>query len=128
MNQAFKPMEEWVAALEDRPQPVGAVRILLMLAALLGFLFVSVLYLSAQSEHDAKQAAYQNSLAACQRGNPLRGVVFRNTYNSIAQSVRVGEPKSSTDVFRANYRALLATPYLNPKTGEVDCQRAVTKP
>lgn len=128
MNQAFKPMEERVTALEDRPVPVGAPKILGMLVVVLALLFASVWYLSDQSEHDAKQAAYENSLAACERGNPLRGVVFRNTYNSIAQSVRVGDPKSSTDVFRANYRALLATPYLDPKTGEVDCQRAVTKP
>lgn len=128
MNQAFKPMEERVTALEDRPVAVGAAKMLGVLAIMLGFLFSSVVYLSGQSEHDAKQAAYENSLAACERGNPLRGVVFRNTYNSIAQSVRVGDPKSSTDVFHANYRALLDTPYLDPKTGEVDCKRAVTKP
>ena len=121
-------MEERVTALEDRPVPVGARKVLGGLVVTLAFLFASVLYLSGQSEHDAKQAAYENSLAACERGNPLRAVVFTNTRNAIRQSAAAGDPAGTTDVFRANYRDLLATPYLDPKTGEVDCQRAVTKP
>lgn len=71
---------------------------------------------------------YENQIAACERSNPLRGVVFRNTKISVQQSKGIDDPSHITQVFRDNFDALLATPGIDPRTGEVDCEAVIEKP
>ena len=73
-------------------------------------------------------ADYFNAVDACERGNPLRGVVYRNTAISVKQSKGIGDPPKVTQVFEDNKAALLSTPGIDPETGEVDCLAVIKRP
>lgn len=67
---------------------------------------------------------YENSLAACERGNPIRSVVFNNTETAIAQAK---DPEIKAE-FKQSMETLLTTPGIDAATGKVDCDAVVQKP
>lgn len=67
---------------------------------------------------------YENSIAACERGNPLRSVVFHNTQTAVEQAK---DPQIEAR-FQDSLDALLAVPGVNPTTGTVDCDAVVQRP
>lgn len=92
----------------------------------LGMLFA--LY-SVQSQTEAainkeidrvSEVLYQDNLAACERNNRLRRVVYENT-----KEAALFQPNAS---YVEQLRLLRSTPFFVPGTGEVDCVAATPKP
>ena len=77
---------------------------------------------------DNATAGYYNAVDACERGNPLRHVVFGNASISIEQSRGIDDPQKVTQVFIDNRKALLSVPGVDPETGEVDCLAVIDQP
>lgn len=65
--------------------------------------------------------SYNNSLAACERGNPLRSVVY-NLANTASEKATRGNA-----LYEQQLDRLKVTPTTNAN-GEVDCQVLVVKP
>lgn len=81
--------------------------------------FVGTLVVKGSDERN-----YENSIAACERGNPLRSVVFHNTQTAVEQAK---DPQIEAR-FQDSLDALLAVPGVNPTTGTVDCDAVVQRP
>ena len=71
---------------------------------------------------------YENQLAGCERGNPLREVVFANTENAVAQARNAGDPRRIIEQFKGNLQILLSVPGVDPETGKVKCDEVVQEP
>ncbi len=74
------------------------------------------------------EQAYENTLAACERGNAVREVLYRNTVAAVEQSRRANDPPAITRAFRDNLNTLLSVDYTDPRTGRVDCEAIIAKP
>ena len=70
------------------------------------------------------QEAYQDRIAACERGNVVREIVFSNTRAAVVENK--GLPIRS--VYKGNVEAMRNTPGANPRTGAVDCQAVIQEP
>ena len=89
-------------------------------------LIVGAINKSQQDTNESRdQANYVNALAACERGNSLRIVVFRNTETAIKENE---DNPEVADYYQANLDILLRTPHINPATGRVNCVEAVPQP
>lgn len=76
----------------------------------------------------ANDTSYQNALAACERGNAVREVVFANTRNAVRQSIAAGDSPAIIAEFQDNLRTLRAVPGTNQRTGRVDCGAVIERP
>ena len=72
--------------------------------------------------------AYENALAACERGNAVRSVVYTNTRNAVAQSRHHDDNPTVTAIFAENLETLRGVPGTDPQTGEVDCAAVIEAP
>ena len=72
--------------------------------------------------------AYENALAACERGNAVRSVVYTNTRNAVAQSRHQDDNPTVTAIFAENLETLRGVPGTDPLTGEVDCAAVIEAP
>lgn len=80
-----------------------------------------ILALSAVEERTATQL-YQNSLAACERGNVLRSVVYANTANAARQN------PNNAGKFAEQLKVLQSVEHTNQKDGTIDCDAANPAP
>jgi len=80
-----------------------------------------ILALSAVEGHTATQL-YQNSLAACERGNVLRSVVYANTANAARQNL------NNAGKFAEQLKVLQSVEHANQKDGTIDCDAANPAP
>jgi len=101
--------------------------ILILIVALVAGSIVASLFVSSfvRGTTEEAEVAYKRALDACERANPLRVVVYRNTVNAI-QANR-NRPVIA-EVFRNNKRILLLTTGIDPHTGKVNCDAVVTAP
>lgn len=74
------------------------------------------------------ELAYENALAACERGNAVRSVVYTNTRNAVVQSRHQDDNPTVTAIFAENLETLRGVPGTDPQTGEVDCAAVVEAP
>lgn len=72
--------------------------------------------------------AYKNDLAACERGNAVRSVVYTNTRNAVVQSRHQNDNPTVTAIFAENLETLRGVPGTDPQTGEVDCAAVIEAP
>ena len=63
----------------------------------------------------------ESQIQACQRGNAVREVVFRNTQ----EAVRSSASQREATTFAHNLGILVAPPEVDDETGLVDCEAAV---
>lgn len=63
----------------------------------------------------------ESQIEACQRGNAVREVVFRNTEEGVRSAASQREATS----FAHNLGILVAPPEVDDETGLVDCEAAV---
>ena len=97
---------------------IGVILIAVVAPAVVGHLAVN----------NAQDRAYENAIAACERGNAIRAVVYTNTRNAVLQSEQAGDPPSTTALFARNLRTLREVPGTDPVTGEVDCDAVIKEP
>lgn len=76
----------------------------------------------------ANDLAYENALAACERGNAIRTVVYTNTRTAVVQSRHQGDNPTVTAIFAENLETLRDVPGTDPQTGEVDCDAVIEAP
>ena len=86
-----------------------------------GIVIVVLAVILSGQQHKSAERLYENSLVACERGNIIRAVVYRNTESAVLQDRKVVG-------FKVSLNQLRSTPYINLKDGTVDCLAAIKKP
>ena len=73
-------------------------------------------YLNTKEVNDA---AEERAVQACERGNALREVVFKNTRNAVDENA--GRPEVAA-IFQENLSILVEPPEISDTTGLVECE------
>ena len=127
-----KAHQKFVGSVQRHPRIAVSIAIGILLGILLIAGIVGLRALQVRSETKLRESQeqtavevadllYENSLASCDRGNKIRIVVYRNTKTAVAQDpTRKG--------FQLSLNELQDTPFINLKTGEINCVKSIPKP
>lgn len=75
-------------------------------------------------QNDQIHLVLDQQYEACLRGNYLRRVVYANTRAAVAQARQLGQAQSIR-LYSRDLAILRSTPYIDLRTGAIDCDRAV---